>query len=200
MDLFGDSILVSPAGIIREKRGGLLSASTSLWAFSFVKRGLNKVSGGRTEKFSLFVANSSLRRRLRGLSLAGGGVVWSGTSNFSRLEGLRYVRLSGLLADLERLSLWGLERHESSVTSISSSESDASVSDNTRGDPTNGASRLSSQALLGREVPRRQRLLFILSLLIEFFKFQIHSSSFLDSFLYPSRADVTQIDALPFVF
>ena len=132
--------------MIREGRGGLLSASTSLWVFSFAKRGLNKVSGGRTEKFSLlFVANSSLRRRLRGLSLAGGGVVWSGTSNFSRLVVLRHARLSRLFADLERLSWRGLEGQESSVTSMSSSESDASVSDNTRGDPTNGASRLSSQ-------------------------------------------------------
>jgi hypothetical protein len=89
MGLLGDSSLVSPAGITREGRGGLLSKSTPLVVVvvvivdvAVVLSGLNKfdatVEEGCGKKFSLPEVNNSLRRRLRGFSLTttgGGGVV-----------------------------------------------------------------------------------------------------------------------------
>jgi hypothetical protein len=94
--------------------------------------------------------NKSLRRRLRGFSFAGGGVI--GGSTFSRLGFLRVVRFILEDCGMERLSRrdvgrggGALEDSEipmSSITMSSVSESEASVSDMTRGDPTNGASRL----------------------------------------------------------
>lgn len=86
MDLLGDSSFVSPAGITREGRGGLLSTSTPLVVVVVVVvailSGLNRfdaaAEGGCGNRFSLPEVNNSLRRRLRGFSLTttgGGGVV-----------------------------------------------------------------------------------------------------------------------------
>jgi hypothetical protein len=113
MGLFGDSNLVSPAGIRREGRGGLLSASIPLGAFSFVLCaivGLNKSDpGGKMEKLSLLLfdeeENNSLRRLLRGFSLTGEGVVDSrvgGMLIFSRPRDFRViVRFIGAADKLE---------------------------------------------------------------------------------------------------
>lgn len=99
--------------------------------------------------FSLEEANISLRRRFLGLSLAGGVGGDAGVSTFSRPGFLRVVRF---MVGLERLSrrdegAGSGAREDSAIpmssTTISScSESEASFSDMTRGEPTNGASRL----------------------------------------------------------
>ena len=63
---------------------------------------------------------------------------------------------------------------KSSASSSSSSESEAFVSETTRGDSLNGASSLKGQFTVDkRDLPRHQCLLFVLSLLLEFIEFQL---------------------------
>ena len=115
--------------------------------------GLNKSEpGGRTEIFSLSVdVKSSLRRRLRGLSLVGGRFDLSDPSLFSQskfLSAACFVAAASEIGKLSRRDVVVNGAREASDTANSSvkmssvSESDASVSDVTRGDPRNGASRL----------------------------------------------------------
>ena len=104
------------------------------------------MGGGRT--FSLpDVVNNSLRRRLRGFSFTGRGVV-SSVGDEGVAMGVRLVVGMGRESLRGRVGGGGFreesETRMSSVMRSSASESEASVSDMTRGDPTNGASRLGS--------------------------------------------------------
>jgi hypothetical protein len=166
----GDSSLVSPVGIKRGGREGLLGSRGPLPDFS-CGGGTNKSGrGGRMFSFvEIEEVNISLRRRLRGFSFgAVMGASGGRTESVGSLVGGLVVvvergRLEGrgveLLVAVGRMRLSHREegggsaaRDESDIpmssrTISSSSESDASVSETTRGDPTNGASNLNVNPL-----------------------------------------------------
>ena len=115
------------------------------------------------------VENISLLRRLREGSLRGGGgvvvvvVVVVGICGFSRMGFFRVLRLSVVMVGVGGLSLWmgmaGFVEREKSDTLMSSvrissvSESEASVSDVTRGDPLKGASSLLFRRAISGDYP-----------------------------------------------